>query len=103
MEPEAIESFQKAGAIISKLRREVPDLVKPGKPALEICEELENRIRSFGGEPAFPVNVGINEIAAHYTSTPGDTLTIPQGSMVKVDFGVHVQGYLTDTSVTVYF
>ena len=100
---EAMESFRKAGGIIAKLRKEVPDLVRPGKPALRICGELESKIRELGGKPAFPVNIGINEIAAHYTSPPGDTLTIPQGSLVKVDFGVHVNGYLADTAVTVFF
>ncbi len=99
----ALDSFHKSGDIIARLRKEVPDLVKPGKPALKICEELENRIRELGGKPAFPVNVGINEVAAHYTSPPGDTLTIPPACLVKVDFGVHVDGYLTDTAVTVFF
>lgn len=103
MDSEALDSFRKAGSIIAKLRREVPDLVRTGRPALEICEELEHRIKTLGGEPAFPVNVGINEIAAHYTSPPGDTLTIPRASLVKVDFGVHIKGYLADTAVTVVF
>jgi len=100
---EGLESFRKAGAIIAKLRKDIPRLVSPGKPVIKICEELEDKILGQGGKPAFPVNVGINEIAAHYTSPPGDSSTIPQGSMVKVDFGVHVNGYLADTSVTVFF
>ena len=87
---DALNSFRKSGLIIAKIRKEVPDIVKPGKPALKICVEIESRIRELGGKPAFPVNIGINEIAAHYTSPPGDTLTIPSGSMVKVDFGVRV-------------
>jgi len=99
----ALDSLRKSGLIIAKIRREVPDMVRPGKPALKICVEIESRIRDLGGKPAFPVNIGINEIAAHYTSPPGDTLTIPAGSMVKVDFGVHVNGYVTDTAVTVFF
>ncbi len=78
-------------------------MVKPGKPVLKICEELEQRIQMLGGKPAFPVNVGINEVAAHYTSPPGDTLTVPYSSIVKVDFGVHINGYLADTAVTVFF
>src|SRR2546427_7038836 len=98
---EALNSFRKSGQIIAKLRKEISSIVKPGKPALRICVEIESRIRELGGKPAFPVNIGINEIAAHYTSPPGDTLTIPSASMVKVDFGVHVNGYVTDTSVTV--
>ena len=103
MDSEALDSFRRSGGIIAKLRREVPEMVKPGRHVLEICEELEQKIRRLGGEPAFPVNVGINEIAAHYTSPPGDTLTIPRASLVKVDFGVHVKGYLADTAVTVFF
>ncbi len=100
---EALESFRKAGGIIAKLRKDIPRMVSPGKPVIKICDELEDKIRGQGGKPAFPVNVGINEIAAHYTSPPGDNSTIPQGSMVKVDFGVHVNGYLADTSVTVFY
>ncbi len=100
---EALNSFRKSGLIIAKIRKEVADIVRPGKPALKICNEIESRIRELGGKPAFPVNIGINEIAAHYTSPPGDTLTIPSGSMVKVDFGVHVNGYVTDTAVTVFY
>ncbi len=103
LDAEGLESIQKAGGIIAKLRKDVPRMVSPGRPVAKICEELESKIRSMGGQPAFPVNVGINEIAAHYTSPPGDTLTIPQGSLVKVDFGVHVNGYLADTAVTVFF
>src|SRR5438093_10838643 len=100
---EALNSFRKSGLIIAKLRKEIPGIVKPGKPALKICVEIESMIRELGGKPAFPVNIGINEIAAHYTSPPGDTLTIPSGSIVKVDFGVHVNGYVTDTAVTVFY
>jgi methionyl aminopeptidase len=100
-DPQALNSFKKSGEIVARLRKEIPSLVKYGRPAIEICDGLEQRIRDYGGKPAFPVNVGINDVAAHYTSPPGDTLTIPSSSLVKVDFGVHVDGYATDTSVTV--
>ena len=98
-----MDSFRKSGEIISRLRKDVPGIVKPGVAALDICEELERRIESHGGKPAFPVNVGINEVAAHYTSPPGDTLTIPPGCVAKIDFGVSLDGFATDTSVTVCF
>ena len=98
---QALDSFKKSGEIVARLRKEIPGLVKYGKPAIQICDGLEQRIKDYGGKPAFPVNVGINDVAAHYTSPPGDTLTIPPASLVKVDFGVHLDGYATDTSVTV--
>jgi methionyl aminopeptidase len=100
---QALESFKKSGDIVARLRKEVPLIAKPGVAAIKICDELEQKMRDQGGKPAFPVNVGINEIAAHYTSPPGDTLTIPHGCLAKIDFGVQVDGYVTDTSVTVCF
>jgi methionyl aminopeptidase len=72
-------------------------------PIIDVCEKVEGTIRAKGGKPAFPCNVSINEVAAHYTSPPGDTMRIPEGSTVKVDLGVHVDGYVTDTAFTTAF
>ena len=70
---------------------------------IDVCEKTEGLIRAKGGKPAFPCNVSINEVAAHYTSPPNDTLRIPEGSTVKVDLGAHVDGYVTDTAFTASF
>ena len=99
----ALEAFRKSGQIVAQLRREVPRLAKPGVAALTVCETLEQKIRDSGGRPAFPVNVGVNEVAAHYTSPPGDDMKIPENCLAKIDFGVQIDGYVTDTSVTVCF
>lgn len=72
-------------------------------PILQVCEKAESLIRQKGGSPAFPCNVSINEVAAHYTSPPGDQSVIPERSLVKVDLGVHVDGYVTDTAFTACF
>jgi methionyl aminopeptidase len=72
-------------------------------PIIEVCEKAEGLIRAKGGKPAFPCNVSINEVTAHYTSPPGDTKLVPERSVVKVDMGVHVDGYVTDTAFTACF
>jgi methionyl aminopeptidase len=72
-------------------------------PIIQVCEKAEALIREKGGKPAFPCNVSINEVAAHYTSPPGDERRIPENSIVKVDLGVHVDGYVTDTAFTAFF
>jgi methionyl aminopeptidase len=72
-------------------------------PIIEVCEKAESLIKKKGGKPAFPCNVSINEIAAHYTSPPDDTKRVPEKAIVKVDIGAHVDGYVTDTAVTVCF
>jgi methionyl aminopeptidase len=68
-----------------------------------VCEKAEKLIREKGGKPAFPCNVSINEVAAHYTSPPNDERRIPEKTIVKVDIGVHVDGYVTDTAFTACF
>lgn len=95
-----LENWKKAGTIAGKVRNELRDLVEPGTSLLEICEKGEKRIRELGGEPAFPINVGTNEIAAHYTSPPREKRKLSQG-IVKIDVGAQKNGYIGDTAVTV--
>lgn len=100
---EELAKFRLSGKILRETREEMRSQVHENMPAIEVCEKVEGLIRAKGGKPAFPCNVSINEVAAHYTSPPGDTLRIPEGSTVKVDLGVHVDGYVTDTAFTVAF
>ncbi len=100
---EALEKFRLSGKILRETREEMRGYVHENMPIIEICEKTEGLIRQKGGKPAFPCNVSINEVTAHYTSPPGDTSTIPPNSVVKVDLGVHVDGYVTDTAFTACF
>ncbi len=100
---EELEKFRLSGRILRETREQMKTYVKENMLVIDVCEKTEGLIRAKGGKPAFPCNVSINEIAAHYTSPPNDTLTIPEGSTVKVDLGVHVDGYVTDTAFTSSF
>jgi methionyl aminopeptidase len=100
---EELEKFRLSGRILRETREEMKTCVQENMLVIDVCEKVEGLIRAKGGKPAFPCNVSINEVAAHYTSPPNDTLRIPEGSTVKVDLGVHVDGYVTDTAFTVSF
>ena len=100
---DALAKLRLSGRILRETREEIKEFVRENMPIIEICERAENLIRKKGGKPAFPCNVSINEIAAHYTSPPNDTKRVPEKAIVKVDIGAHVDGYLTDTAVTVCF
>ncbi|MBX5328310.1 MAG: type II methionyl aminopeptidase [Candidatus Bathyarchaeota archaeon] len=100
---DALEKLQLSGKILRETREEMISFVREDMPIIEICEKAEALIREKGGKPAFPCNVSVNEIAAHYTSPRNDTTKIPRNSIVKVDIGVHVDGYVTDTAFTVSF
>jgi len=96
-----LEHLEQSGRILAKVREYVKSLPINGKRILEICEEVEGRISELGGRPAFPCNVGVNEVAAHYTSPWNDRSTIPPNSIVKIDFGVELDGFITDTAITI--
>lgn len=96
-----LEHYRKAGDIIRALREMTPRIVRPGVRLVDICEKIEGEVRARGGKLAFPCNVGINDVAAHYTSPSADQSTVPSGSVVKVDFGAHVNGWIADSAVTV--
>ena len=100
---EVFQKYQRAGKIAREVREEMRRTVREGMPIIDLCEKAESLIRKKGGKPAFPCNVSVNEIAAHYTSPPQDKRTIPENSIVKIDIGVHVDGYIADTAVTVCF
>lgn len=100
---DALAKLRVSGRILRETREEIKEFVRESMPIIEICERAENLIRKKGGKPAFPCNVSINEIAAHYTSPPDDTKKVPEKAIVKVDIGAHVDGYVTDTAVTVCF
>lgn len=93
--------YVQAGQIARKIRRLFENKIKDGIKVLELCEAIENEIEELGGKPAFPCNIGINEVAAHYTAAPEDSTIIPPGALVKIDYGVHIEGYIVDTAFSV--
>ena len=52
---------------------------------------------------AFPTGCSLNNVAAHYTPNYGDETVLGQNDVCKIDFGVHVNGYLIDSAFTVAF
>ncbi|NJE75623.1 type II methionyl aminopeptidase [Thermococcus sp. ES12] len=94
------EALIKAGEIARQVKKEVSTMIKPGAKLYDIAEFVERRIVELGGKPAFPCNLSINEIAAHYTPYKGDDSVLKEGDYLKLDLGVHVDGYIADTAVT---
>jgi methionyl aminopeptidase len=100
---EKIYYYRLAGKIAYEVHEEIKPMVKPGARVLDICEKAQTLILEKGGKPGFPCNVSINNIAAHYTSPADDETVIPEGSVVKVDLGVHINGFISDKAETYCF
>ncbi len=96
-----IESYIEAGKLTSKIRDEASKMIKDGALVLDLVNYVESEILKNGAEIAFPCNVSINEIAAHYTSPANDKTQFRAGDMVKLDLGAMVDGCIADTAITI--
>ncbi len=93
------EKILQAGKIASQVREYAKLIIKPNMPLLEIAEKIEDKIFELGGKPAFPVNLSINNITAHYTPSHDDKSTARD--LLKIDFGVSIEGWIADTAFSI--
>ena len=100
---EKLYYYQLAGKIAYEVFEEITPMVKPGAKLLDICDKATALILEKGGKPAFPTTVSINNIAAYYSSPDDDETVIPDDSVVKVDLGVHVNGFIANKADTFCF
>ncbi len=99
MEQKIIDKILKAGKIAQELRRYAREIVLKDRNLYEIAVLIDDKISELGAKPAFPVNLSMNEIAAHYTPSYGDT-GLAHG-LLKIDIGIQVDGYIADTAFSV--
>jgi len=100
MEPETLQSYLKTGKIANRVLQYGKSLIKPGAKIIEILDKIERRIIELNGQIAFPAQISLNEVAAHSCSDLNDQ-TVLEDQVVKLDLGVHIDGYIADTALTV--
>ncbi len=97
------EQYIRAGRITREVREWVKDKVRPGAGYLQLALDVEREIVRRGGKPAFPCGIGVGEVTAHYAPPSDDERVIKEKDVVKVDLGVHIDGYIADTATTVTY
>ena len=98
-----LQDYIDAGKIASEVRENARRKNHVGSTLEEICNSIEKEIQDKGGKCAFPVNVSLNEIAAHYTAEPNDKIIVKDTDLLKIDLGVQINGHIADTAVTVCY
>lgn len=101
MDDEILEKYRLTGRIAKEVLHYGVTLIIEGRRLVDVANEVEAMIGSKGAKPAFPVNLAINEVAAHYTPKHNEKRVFERGELVKLDVGVHVDGYIGDTAKTV--
>ncbi|HOV68044.1 MAG TPA: type II methionyl aminopeptidase [Methanoregulaceae archaeon] len=101
MKDELLDLYREAGRIARRVLSAGEGMVRPGAGVLETVEAVEAMVLSAGAGLAFPLNCSFNEAAAHDTASEGDERVFSTGDLVKLDLGVHLDGYVADTAVTI--
>ncbi|UCE36073.1 MAG: type II methionyl aminopeptidase [Thermoplasmata archaeon] len=101
MDEEVYNKYRKAGKIAKAARDYSATRIREGTLLLDVAEDVEEFIRRQGGAPAFPINLALNNAAAHFTPSHDDKSKFQRGDVVKIDVGVQVDGYVGDTATTV--
>ncbi|KAL4748857.1 MetAP 2-2 [Aspergillus terricola var. indicus] len=111
-----LNDYRKAAEVHRQVRKWTQERVKPGQSLMEIAEDIDDSVRALLGhaglEPGdslkaglgFPTGLSLNNVVAHYTPNPGQKDIILQPSdVMKVDFGVHINGWIVDSAFTMSF
>jgi methionyl aminopeptidase len=101
MDDVVYQNYLRAGKIAADARDYGVSLLKPGVQLLDVATMIEKRITKNGAGLAFPVNIALNTLAAHYSPRHDDPLIFKEGDVVKLDVGAHISGYIADTAITV--
>src|SRR3989344_3779629 len=101
MEKDVRNKYVKAGKILQAAKKKAQKIIKPGASLLEVAEQIEKFIESEVGKPAFPINLSLNNCAAHYTPSANDKSEFSEKDVVKADVGVHIDGFAADSAVTI--
>ncbi len=98
MNKQEFESYKKAGKIAGEVRKYIRETVKPGMKLVDIADKIEKKIEELGGKCAFPVNLSIDDIAAH--NHPVLESEEVASGLLKIDIGIHVNGFIADTALS---
>jgi methionyl aminopeptidase len=101
MKDEIFEKYRDAGEIAAKILSRGALEIREGVSYLEVVESIEVQVSDEGAALAFPLNLSLNEDAAHDTASQGDVRVFTRGDVAKLDLGVQLDGYIADTATTI--
>lgn len=98
-----VDSLRKSGKILTRVLHQAFSLLEYGeRSGLKIADNVEGKIWE-SAKPAFPCNVGLDNIAAHFSPTDSEPTDLSSAQLVKIDAGVHIDGWITDAAFTYVF
>lgn len=115
MNNDFLTEYRQGAEVHRQVRQWAQKNIKPGMTLTEIAEGIEDGVRHLTGHlgleegdnlkggMGFPTGLSLNHCAAHYTPNAGNKMVLQQEDVMKVDFGVHINGRIVDSAFTVAF
>lgn len=109
---EIINNYYKAGDIHKEVKKLVLEKIEPNMKLIDLAKYIEGVIKEktefnssepLKGGVAFPVGLSINECAAHWTPNPMENRVLKSSDLIKIDYGVHLDGCIADSAFTFSF
>ncbi len=95
-----IQDFLKAGSLAGQVRAYGKSLICKGASYNDVILKIRQKIADLGAIPAFPPQIALNDVAAHYLPQPGQDILFSD-ELVKLDVGICYNGAIGDCAVSV--
>jgi methionyl aminopeptidase len=100
MNEKELEKWRKAGKIAAEALKYGQSLIKKGSSVRDVCDKVDKKIVELGALPAWPTQISLNSVAAHYTPDMDDEQKF-NDELACIDVGAHIDGYIGDCALTV--
>jgi methionyl aminopeptidase len=94
------QNFIQAGAFAKEVRSYGKSLIKKGASYMDVIAKINQKIGDLGARPAFPPQIALNDVAAHFLPQPDEDIVFSD-QIIKLDVGVCYQGAIGDCAVTI--
>ncbi len=92
--------FIRAGSIAGQVRAFGKSLIQPGASYNAVISQIYQKIKELGAIPAFPPQIALDDVAAHFLPQPGTDI-IFKAQVVKLDVGICFNGAIGDCAATI--
>lgn len=105
---EILDNMIKSSNIHKKVRTDLYQKLRPKMKLYDIANTIESSIKKYSPNQlnhgiGFPVGLSLNNCAAHDTPHINTPTVLQMDDLLKIDFGVHYNGYITDSAFTISF
>ena len=94
------QDFLHAGSLAKQVRHFGKSLITKGASYNEVIARINKKIDDLGARPAFPPQIALNDVAAHFLPQPDEDI-IFSDQVVKLDVGICYNGAIGDCAVTI--